>query len=537
MKYSIFLIALVGWVAGCTTKSNGDSSQLVEGTFTNPVIYADVPDMSIARAGDDYYMVSTTMHLMPGGPIMKSKDLVNWETVSYVFNKLTDNERYDLLGGTVYGKGQWASSIRYHKGLFYLLFSPNDQPYRSYIYTAKDPAGEWTLLARPPHFHDASLFFDDDGKVYVFYGTGELTELEADLSDVKAGGIHQKIFERDAQEYGLLEGSQVVKHKGNYYLLMISMVWGEPGRIRRQVCYRADKITGPYEKRVILEADFEGFGGVGQGCIIDSPTGEWYGFIFQDRGGIGRVPTLMPCTWIDGWPMLGDEAGKVPVTMSKLLDARPCKGIMGSDSFSSDTLSLYWQWNHNPIDSHWSLSDRPGYMRLTTARLVDNLFLAPNTLTQRMAGPACSAQVAMDLSHMKEGDVAGFSAFNGLAGLLSVVNQGGEKWLVMSTQLMHFGEGDKEIAGVDVEEFERLSLTQDTIYLRIDANFKAGIDLATFYYSLDNKEWNKIGNEVKMLFDHTRHFMGSKFAIYNYATQAVGGYVDVDYFEATYSKR
>ncbi|HJD75172.1 MAG TPA: family 43 glycosylhydrolase, partial [Bacteroides reticulotermitis] len=140
--------------------------------FRNPVINADVPDMSITRAGDYYYMVSTTMHLMPGAPVMRSKDLVHWETISYVFDKLTDLPRYDLQEGTVYGRGQWASSIRYHHGRFYIWFSPNDEPHRGYIYTAQDPAGEWTLLSRPPHFHDASLFFDDDGKVYLFYGTG-----------------------------------------------------------------------------------------------------------------------------------------------------------------------------------------------------------------------------------------------------------------------------------------------------------------------------------------------------------------------------
>ena len=153
---------------------------------------------------------------------------------------------------------------------------------------ADDPAGEWTLVSRLPHFHDASLFFDDDGRVYIFYATGELQEIKADFSDIKHDGISQKIFERDEEEYGLLEGSQVIKRDGKYYLLMISMVWGEPGRVRREVCYRADHITGPYEKKVILENEFQGYGGVGQGCIVDSQDGKWYGLIFQDRGGIGR---------------------------------------------------------------------------------------------------------------------------------------------------------------------------------------------------------------------------------------------------------
>ena len=249
MNRIIILLLILSLCGSCKVAS-------VSSTFTNPVVYADVPDMDVIRVGDDFYMMSTTMHLMPGAPVMRSKDLVNWEIISYVFDRLTDTSNYDLINGTVYGRGQWATSIRYHKGKFYVLFSPNDKPYRSYIYTATDPAGKWELLTRTQHFHDSSLFFDDDGRVYVFSGTGSLKELNADLSDVKPDGVDMKIFERDETETGLLEGSRVVKYDGKYYLLMIS--WPKGGN-RRQVCYRADKITGPYEKKVILEDNFAGF--------------------------------------------------------------------------------------------------------------------------------------------------------------------------------------------------------------------------------------------------------------------------------------
>ena len=187
----------------------------------NPVLWADVPDPDVIRVGSDYYMVSTTMHLMPGVPVMHSRDLVHWETISYVCDKLADTPLYDLEGGTVYGRGQWATSLRYHKGTFYLLFSPNDQPYRSYIYTAKDPAGPWQLQCRTNHFHDASLFIDDDDRVYVFYGTGQVAELNKDFTGLKEGGLRATVFKRDASETGLLEGSRVIKKDGKYYLLMI----------------------------------------------------------------------------------------------------------------------------------------------------------------------------------------------------------------------------------------------------------------------------------------------------------------------------
>ena len=458
---------------------------------------------------------------------MKSKDLVNWEIVGYVFDRLTDNPGYDLKEGTVYGWGQWASSIRYHSGKFYVFFSPNNKPYKGYIYSATDPAGDWKLVSRTPHFHDASLFFDDDGRVYIFYATGALTELKSDLSGIKPDGVNMKIFERDEAENGLLEGSQVIKHNGKYYLLMIS--WPKNG-IRREVCYRADKITGPYEKKVILEDAFDTYGGVGQGNIVDTPDGRWYGMMFQDRNGIGRVPTLMPCRWVDGWPMLGDEEGRVPLAMEKPIQGYPETSLVVSDDFSDRKLKLNWQWNHNPLDEYWSLSERPGYLRLKTNRVVDNLYAAPNTITQRMEGPACSATVSMDISRMQDGDVAGLCAFNGDSGLLSVVMSGDKKYLTMATNVVELNGPEKTILKVDAIEKERIELTRNTIYLRIDCDFSQHRDLATFYYSLDNQHWAKIGQDFKMKFDYTKFFMGTRFAIFNYATKTSGGYVDVDFF-------
>ena len=319
---------------GDKTGDNGD------GTFTNPMLWTDVPDPDVIRVGDYYYMVTTTMHLMPGAPIMRSKDLVNWEIVSYLFDRLNETPNYDLKGGTVYGRGQWATSLRYHDGRFYAYFSPNDQPYKGFVYTTTDPSQGWTLWSRLPHFHDASLFFDDDNKAYVFYGTGQLRELKPDLSDVQPGGIDMRIFERDSTETGLLEGSRFIKYKGKYYLLMIS--WPAGGK-RRQVCYRADHITGPYEKKVILEDSFGGFGYVGQGTIVNDPQDNWYGIIFQDRGGVGRVLTLMPCRWIDGWPMLGDSEGRVPTVMKKPVDGETATSLVVSDDFSESKLKLNWQ--------------------------------------------------------------------------------------------------------------------------------------------------------------------------------------------------
>ena len=528
-----YLSILAFLAASCSSIKNTDKLTKVQSQYNtdykNPMQWADMPDPSVTRAGDTFYFVSTTMHLMPGAPVMKSTDLVNWEYASYVFDRLEDTPKYDLEQGTAYGRGQWATSIRYHEGKFYVLFSPNDEPYRSYIYVTENPcSSDWKLVTRTKHFHDASLFFDDDGRVFVFYGTGNLTELNADLSGVKSGGIDRKIFEKDPSETGLLEGSQVFKYNGHYYLLMIS--WPQGGK-RRQVCYRAENIMGPYEKKVILEDSFGGFPYVGQGCLIDDNQGNWYGVIFQDRGAVGRVPLLMPVRWENDWPMLGDKNGKVPLTGSVPLKTFvPKTKLVDSDNFSRKKLNIQWQWNHNPINDAWSLTERRGYLRLKTSRVVSNLYLAPNTLTQRMEGPACSGSVALDLSHMKDGDVAGFSAFNGHSAVLAIQQEGDKKYLTMSEQVVNLDDRSKAVLNVERKERERIELDKDVIYLRITGDFNLGKDIAVCYYSLDNKDWKRIGEDFKMRFDYKRLFMGTKYAVFNYATKARGGFVDVDFF-------
>ena len=513
----------------------------------NPMLWADVPDPDVIRVGDTFYLVSTTMHLMPGAPVMASKDLKNWETVGYIFDRLTDSPKYDLQQGTVYGRGQWATSLKYHNGKFYALLAPNEQGAMgdTYIFSAEKAEGPWNLVSRMRHFHDCSLFFDDDGRVYVVYGTGELMELKPDLSDV-IEGTYMRIFQREEDEKGLLEGSRVIKKDGKYYLLMISHTYA-PGRHRREVCYRADDIHGPYEKQVILESEFGGFSYEAQGTIVDSPSGDWYGIIFQDRGGVGRVLTVMPCRWINGWPMLGDENGKVPDTVRPFVSGQPETAIVKSDDFSDPQLGLHWQWNHNPIDAAWSLTDRPGFLRLKTNRVVNTLYLAPNTLTQRMEGPTCSGSIAIDYAKMKDGDCAGLAAFNSDTGALVIKKKGKKLFLQMVEMTCKLTDRDKEVTDVEEKVIDEIPLTSrlspltSKIYLRIDADFRpgqgtgmrrmGGADCANFYYSLDGEQWTRIGTEnYRLGFDWRRFFMGTKFGLFCYATKKAGGYVDIDEF-------
>lgn len=479
-------------------------------TFTNPVIYADVPDVDVIRVGGDYYMVSTTAHMSPGAPIMHSKDMVNWEIISYVFDRLDESPQNDLIGGNIYSRGQWAASLRYHDGIFYVFFGTGN---KSYLYTTADPAGKWDLkLVIDEYLHDASLLFDDDGRIYLVYGASNIriVEFRHDLSGIDPDGLDTVVISGEPR--GLLEGTHIYKFGDQYYL---TLIWWPEGGIRTQLCFRSDKVDGPYAMKTILSDDL-GFAGhgVAQGCLVDTEQGAWYAMLFQDHEAVGRVPVLMPCHWKDGWPMLGDENGKVPHVMEipvQGYDART-RLVVNDDFDKGPGLGLTWQWNHNPNDSLWSLTERPGYLRLKTGRTDANIFEARNTLTQRTEGPRCSGIAALDVSGMKDGDFAGLAAFCSEPGTIAVTQENGKKYLIMT---------DRNV------EKARVGLDRERVYLKMECDFTT--DDAVFSYSLNGKKWHRLGGSFHMIFSMA-HFTGNKFALFNYATKTPGGHVDVDYF-------
>jgi len=506
----------------------------------NPVIWADVPDVAAIRVGDTYYMASTTMHMSPGLPIMKSKNLVDWELVSYAYDTLADNAALRMDDGrNAYGAGSWAPSLRYHDGTFYAsTFSSTSG--RTHIYTTTDiESGKWKEITFSPSLHDHSLFFDDDGRVYMVYGGGRLTlvELKPDLTGIKQGGVNKVIVENanllfGENEVGGLsgEGSHLTKVNGKYYLLNIA---SPRSRWSRSVLiHRADNIAGPYEGRVALEDK-----GVAQGCLIDTPDGKWYALLFQDNGSVGRSPWLVPVKWEDGWPVFGVD-GKAPETIDiektrTLLDSN----IVASDEFDrkpGDALPLAWQWNHNPDNSKWSIGQREGHFRITTGRIDSTVLSARNILTQRTFGPVSSATTKIDVANMKDGDYAGMIALQQRFGAVCVKMDDGAKSIVMMSagaQQRGRGAGGRAAAGQPTE-VESVPLTQSIVYFKIDCDYRNRTDKAYFYYSLDNKTWTRIGSVLQMSYTMP-HFMGYRFGLFNYATKTPGGYVDFDYYRVT----
>ncbi|MBO0352382.1 glycoside hydrolase 43 family protein [Muricauda ruestringensis] len=507
----------------------------------NPIIWADVPDVSVMRVNNTYYMSSTTMHMSPGLPIMKSKDLVNWEIAGYAYDRLVENDKMNLENGKeAYGKGSWASSLRYHDGLFYAsTFSATSG--KTHVYKTKNPeTGPWESHSFEPVLHDNSLFFDDDGRVYMIYGGGQikLVELLPDASGIKPNGLEKVIIENvnltfgEGEVGGLPgEGSQIHKINGKYYLFNIA---SPKSRWERSVIiHRADNIEGPYEGRGALQHE-----GIAQGGLVNTPDGDWYAMLFGDRGSVGRIPYLVPVTFENGWPVLGVD-GKVPQSLNLPDNSKGIFGIVASDEFERDIsdpkLPLAWQWNHNPDNNNWDILENPGRLRITTARVDNNVLLAKNTLTQRTFGPKSTASTLIDISQMKNGDIAGLIALQNKYGYVGVKKEDGKNSIVMVESKLDI-EGEDEKQGVlayndlstTFKIIEQVPIDQENVHFRIDCDFDT--DKAYFYYSLNGKEWQHIGKPLQMIYTFTKHFMGYRFGLFNYATQEAGGYVDFDYY-------
>jgi len=498
-----------------------NAGHLVAQQPTNPIVYADVPDVSIIRVGKVYYMSSTTMHMNPGLPIMKSTDLINWKIVSYAYDTLGNADALTLSNGkSDYGRGSWASSLRYVKGVYYVsTFSGTTG--KTYVYSTKNiEKGPWKLRSFKPALHDHSLFFDDDGKVYMVYGTGRIVmvELKPDLSGIKPDTSPQVLIENASLPAGsstglAAEGSQLFKINNKYYLFNIT--WPKNG-MRTVVIHRSDKLRGPYEGRLGFQDK-----GVAQGGLISTPEGKWFSYLFRDFGAVGRTPYLVPVQWEDGWPVLGVDQ-KVPDFLDLPASRGLIPGIVASDHFDrrkgESALPLVWQWNHNPDQDHWSVYQRPGYLRLSTAKVDTNILAARNILTQRTVGPLSTAVTAIDITGMKSGDNAGLILLQRNFGWVGVRYTDGKKTIVMVATETGSIRGDELPSG------------QQTVFLKARCDFKNRNDKAYFFYSLDGKVWKSIGPALQMKYT-LPHFMGYRFGLFNYATQAQGGFVDFDYFK------
>ncbi len=520
-KFILFLLILFLGINCMSQKMQSDNGN---GTYTNPVIAADFPDPDVILVDGTYYMVSTTMFVFPGVTILKSYDLVNWEYCVNAVPRFDFSPCYDLDGCNRYSHGQWATSLKYNNGKFHLLFITLDEG--GFHCTADKAEGPWKITHLPKGFYDPGLFFDDNGKIYVAHGYSDIKITEVD-SNLEAKSKDVLVFTGNIRKG--LEGMHVYKLNGYYYL------YGTYGGLDGfQAALRSKNIYGPYEQKIVIRDTTHGPNfGIHQGALIQTQTGEWWTMLFVDSGPFGRFPSLQPVTWVDGWPMVGFNS-KAVVTYKKPNVGKeyPIKVLPASDDFNETSLGMQWGWNHNPDSTKWSLMQNPGYLRLSTVKVVSNLREARNTLTQRMFAYysnsiSTTGTLKMNIENMKEGDIAGLAIFQDPYAYIGVKKINGKKYVVMVN---------------NGETIDSTEINASTIFFQANAFFGSGAaplyggetvtgsGTASFMYSLDNKSFKKIGNVLNMRFNLSV-FTGNKFCLFNYATKELEGFVDFDWFK------
>jgi xylan 1,4-beta-xylosidase len=505
------------------------------GTYSNPLFYEEFEDPDVIRVGEDYYLAGTTMHMNPALIVLHSKDLVNWELASYCMDRLDFGPAFRLEGGTIYGRGIWAPCIRFHDGMFYVFSNVNGVGCQ--VFRSKSPNGPWARN-QLAGMHDLSVLFDDDGKIYAIYGATRpvIVELNKDITGIVPD------TNRQMNAQGMGEGHHLYKINGKYF--DVSAI---PGAHTDQVVARADSINGPWQVERMVQNESLGVptqngvrGGRGanptftittsdpnagggltlhQGGIVDTPSGEWWSIIMQDHGSIGRMVALVPITWDNNFPIIGlpGNLRKAPNTWIK-----PNTGhtqdrkslFVRSDSFESPKLNPVWQWNHVPDDTKWSLSKKPGVLRLHSLPAVD-FWMARNTLTQKPTGPESMATVELDATDLVAGDTAGLALLNAPYAWIGFL---------------------KSAAGVTLQAFDQTSRkTTDAptkfthVWLRVACNFDT--EKAVFSWSANGKDFAPLGDTFTMAYQLTT-FQGVRFSLFNFNTSGQpGGYADFDNFK------
>ena len=481
-------------------------------TIENPIIFADFPDPDVIRVGDTYYMVSTTMHFFPGATIIKSKDLLHWQYCSQPLAELSDSDNYSLRNGQhAYARGMWACSMKEHKGKIYLLINGNDTG--GWLLTATTPEGPWQKRKLPRIYYDPGMLFDN-GKVYVACGIGniQMCELDEDFNYIREQNVV-----RDKQG---LEGCHLYKIGDYYYIYATYGGWPSG-----QTVFRSKYIFGPYEERLLLDKMIDGRPNtIHQGALFDTPTGQWWTIMQQDLGCLGRMPNLLPVRWEDGWPVIEFESSRGSRVQE--FERQPFSGLPTSDGFSECTPGMQWQWNHNPCDSAWSLSERPGWLRLK-ALPADRLTQARNMLTQRIYGHRerpSTATVRLDVSHLQEGDRAGICILQDPYAMIAVEKNNGKKRIVWSQDQL---TDNRNFAPATAEAAAKVG---KTVYLRATIDYRTS--KTQFYYSTNGKQYWPLGTQTTLGFNLTM-FSGARYGLFCYNNGAhTAGYAEFDWFAA-----
>ncbi len=471
------------------------------GTYINPILPADYSDPDVIRVDSTYYMVASDFHFM-GMQILTSRDLVNWRVAAQIYHRLPfagydTNERY--------AGGSWAPSIRWHDGWFYVYFcTPDDGLLMTRAQRAEGPWEPLTVVKAVKNWEDSCPFWDDDGQAYLGHsmrGAGPII-----IHRMSPDG--KRLLDDGTTVYQgpVAEGTKIHKLGGWYYL---SIPEGGVGH-GWQSALRSRSIYGPYERRIVLEQGSTAVNGPHQGTIVDTPDGQWWFLHFQELSPLGRVVHLQPMRWNDGWPFIGvDQDGNgigepVYVWTKPAISTAATDTIQTSDCFDSAILSPVWQWNHNPDDSHWSLTENPNH--LTLHALPSPTFrLARNTLTQKTMGYGGHAEVVVGIGQLSHNTKCG------LALMGKVNHQIGIARTAKGDNIVYASQEDSVVASAPLGQVEE-------VRLRIDMRPQLGH--YSLSYAVAGGEWQTLRSDLTAC---SGFWKGVRVALYCYNTKADNG--------------
>jgi beta-xylosidase len=498
-------------------------------TFTNPVIWQDFADIDILRVDDTYYYSASTMHYSPGAPILRSYDLVNWEFAGHSVPRLDFGAKYDLNGGRGYVRGIWASFLNYRKSNKTFYWGGCIDFGQTHIYTAPAVDGQWSRHTTINKcYYDPGLLVDENSNgtdtMYVAYGNTNISVAQLS-ADGKTEVRSQQVFTTPSS-IGTLEGARFYKRNGNYYIFLTRPANGQ------YILKSTNGPFGPYTLQQVLlnmPGPVPGGGVPHQGGLVQTQNGDWYYMSFVDSYPGGRVPALAPITWTsDGWPRIQTVNGAWGTTYpwpNLPPPPRPVKPLTGTDTFTGTTLGPQWEWNHNPDNSKWTVNNG---LRLQTATVTNDLYSARNTLTHRIQGPTSTATITLDLSGMRDGDRTGLAMLRDSSAWIGVKRDGGRNRVVMTNSLTMDSNWNTTNTGREVAS---ANITGSRIWLRANADIRPGTGRqARFSYSTDGTNFTPLGTGFT-LNNAWQFFMGYRFAVFNHATQALGGAVTLQRFD------
>lgn len=476
------------------------------GTYINPILNADYSDPDVIRVGEKYYMICSDFHFI-GMQVLESDDMVNWKLISQIYDRF-DHPEWDK--NERYGSGAWAPSLRYHDGKFWMFVCT---PHELFMSQAENPSGPWSplhIVKSVGQWEDPCPLWDDDGNAYLGrsqWGGGPII-----LHRMSPDGRELLDDGRIVYTGPVAEGVKLFKRNGYYYISIpeggVSTGW--------QTILRSRNIYGPYEKKVVLEQGSTPINGPHQGALVDTPEGEWWFYHFQGTEPLGRVVHLQPAHWKDDWPVIGVDIDMNGIGESVTVWTKPSIQTKTSlslpqtnDDFSGNKPGLQWQFNHNPDNSRWSLSERKGWLTLHASK-AEKLYHARNTITQKCMGYISEATACLDFSKLVEGQRTGILAMGNIHCGAGITHENGKNFMYV--------EKDGHVETIQ-------PIHGKTVYLKV--SFNVVENKHQFYYSTNNKSFTSCGEAFSL---RTGSWKGIRTGLYSYNTTQDAGIAQFDWF-------